>query len=53
MSLKMLENIWKKYFHKNAYSRMRFHFTVQVVSQSMIRLIDKHASACDGIEKYQ
>ena len=70
MSLKTLENVWKKsagsgmgsirtnnltheHFHKNAYSRMRVHLAVQVVSQSMIRLIDKHASECGGIEKYQ
>ena len=66
MSLKILENVWKKsagsgmgsirtnnitheHFHKNAYSRMRFHLAIQVFSQSMIRLIDKHASECGGI----
>ena len=44
-------NLTREQFHENKYSRMRVHLAVQVVSQSMIRLIDKHASKCGGIVK--
>ena len=39
-------------FHKYAYSRMRIHLVVQIFSQSMIHLIDKHASEYSAIKKY-
>ena len=44
-------NLIYEHFHKNGYSRMRVHLIVHVVSQSMIRLIDKHVSTYGGIEK--
>lgn len=40
------------YFHKNAYSRMRVHLAVQVVSQSVVHLINRYAAANDTVEEY-
>ena len=34
------------HFERNSYSRMRVHLAVQVVSNSMVRLINDHSDKC-------
>ena len=69
MSLKKLEKIWKcdngrlgdlrtnilttDHFNKNPYSRMRVHLAMQVLSQSMMHMIDAHAEKCGGMDEYE
>ena len=36
------------HFGKNSYSRIRVHLAVQVVSNSMVRLINDYSHKCDG-----
>ena len=36
------------HFVKKSYSRMRVHLAVQVVSNSMVRLINYYAKICGG-----
>ena len=36
------------HFHKNSYTRMRLHVAVQMLSQSMVQMIDVHADKCGG-----
>ena len=43
----------KDHFEKNSYSCMRVFLAVQVMSQSMLRLILRHAEKCDGIDNYK
>ena len=65
----MLRNVWEcdagkmgnirtniltdDHFNKNSYSRMRVHLAVQVVSNSMVRLIDDYADNCGGRDSYK
>ena len=69
IELAMLEEIWKcdngrfgdlrtnilteDHFQKKSYSRMRVHLAVQVVSNSMNLLIQRHADKCGGKEMYE
>ena len=64
LNLKMLRDVWEcdsgkmgnlrtnmltnDHFVKNSYSRMRVHLAVQVVSNSMVRLINDYAKICGG-----
>ena len=64
LNLKMLRDVWEcdsgkmgnlrtnmltnDHFVKNSYSRMRVHLAVQVVSNSMVRLINDYAKNCGG-----
>ena len=41
------------YFNNKSYSRIRVHLAVQVVSNSMVRLIDDYADNCGGRDSYK
>lgn len=45
-------NLTEDHFYKNAYSRMRVHLAVQVVSQSVVCLIDKYEEEKEFVSKY-
>ena len=69
LSLKMIKDAWlwddegfgslrktvltEDHFYKNAYSRMRVHLAVQVLSSSVINLIDRYTKDdCDKMKMY-
>ena len=69
LNLDMLRNVWEcdagkmgnirtnilinDHFNKKSYSRMRVYLAVQVVSSSMVKLIDDHADICGGRDNYK